>query len=159
MSFKNKKKQKFKNFETFEKLDKLQEANFLLEGEQWHEALAFLEKATRKFPSEVRFWEMLAAVASELKDVSTMQKSFAKLTRFQPNDVDAWFGLAFAYGLDSRIALSYRGFRDFIKNFPTDEKCAEAAEMMKLAEDDLRRNLAGNNFPAGDEGIESASCF
>ncbi len=122
MSFKNKKKQKLKNLGTFEKLDKLQEANFLLEDGQLHEALAFLEKATQKYPSDARFWEMLAAVGSELKDVSTMQKSFSNLTRFQPNDADAWFGLAFAYGLDSRVALSYRGFRDFIKNFRRTKK-------------------------------------
>lgn len=156
MSFKNKNKHKLKNFGAFEKLDKLQEANFLIENEEWFEAAAFLEAAIRKFPSEVRFWEMLAAVGSELRDAATMQKAFAALTRFQPNDADALFGLAFAYGLDSRIALSYRGFRDFLRKFPADEKCAEAAEMLEMAEDDLRRNLAGNNFPAGDAGLELA---
>ena len=156
MSFKNKKKQKIRRFGVFDKLDKLQEADFLIESGEWFEALAFLEEATRKFPSEARFWEMLAAVGSELKDVPTMQKSFAKLTQFQPKDADAWFGLAFAYGLDSRIALSYRGFRDFLKKFPADEKSAAAAEMMEMAEKDLRRNVAAFDFPAGDEGVELA---
>ena len=156
MSFKNKKKQKLKNFGTFEKLDKLQEASFLIESEEWFEALEFLEEATRKFPSDARFWEMLAAVGSELKDVLTMQKAFGKLTQFQPNDSDAVFGLAFAYGLDSKIALSYRGFREFLRKFPDDEKSAEAAEMMRMAEKDLRRNLAGFDFPEGDEGVELA---
>ncbi|MGI9054578.1 MAG: tetratricopeptide repeat protein [Pyrinomonadaceae bacterium] len=156
MSFRNKKKQKLKNFGAFEKLDKLQEAHFLIENEEWFEALKFLEAATQKYPSDVRFWEMLAAVGSELRDISTMQKSFAKLTQFQPNDADAWFGLAFAYGLDSRLALSYSGFRDFLKKFPTDEKSAEAAEMVAMAEKDLRRNLLQFDFPDGDEGVELA---
>lgn len=156
MSFRNKKKQKLKRFDAFGKLDKLQEANFLIESEEWLEALKFLEAATQKYPSDVRFLEMLAAVGSELRDVSAMQKAFAKLTQFQPNDAEAWFGLAFAHGLDSRLALSFRGFHDFLRKFPADEKSAEAAEMMRMAEKDLRRNLLQFDFPEGDEGIELA---
>jgi tetratricopeptide (TPR) repeat protein len=156
MSFKNKRKQKFKNSGVFEKLDKLQEADFLIEGGQLREALVFLEDATRKYPADARFWEMLAFAAGELKDVSTMQKAFDQLTRLQPNDSDVWFGLAFAYGLDSRIALSFRGFREFLKRFPADKKSAEAAAMMEMAETNLRRDLAPFDFPPGDEGVELA---
>ncbi len=156
MSFKNKKKQKFKNFGTIEKLNKLEEANFLLEGEKYFEALAFLEDATQKYPSEVRFWELLAAVSNELKDVSTMQKAFVKLTQFQPGNSDGWFGLAYSYALDSRIALAVRGFREFLRRFPDNEYSAEAAEMLEMAEKDLQLNLAGFDFPEGDEGIELA---
>lgn len=156
MAFKNKKKQKFRNFGAFEKLDKLEEANFLLEGGQLREALRFLEETIQKYPNEVRFWEMLAFVGNELKDVSVMQKSFAELIRFQPNDADARFGLAYAYGLDNRLALSYRGFREFLERFPGDEKSKEASEMLEIAEKDLRRNLDGFGFPEGDEGLELA---
>src|SRR5215204_5305814 len=142
MSFKNKKKQKFKNSGAFGKINDLEEANLLIEDEKYFEALAFLENAVQKYPSDARFWEMLGAVASLLNDVPAMQKAFGKLKQLQPGNADAWFGLAFAYGLDGKIALSFRGFRDFLRKFPTDEKSADAAQMLEMAEKDLRRNLA-----------------
>ncbi len=156
MSFKNKKKQKFKNSGAFGKINDLEEANFLIEDEKYFEALAFLENAVQKYPSDARFWEMLGAVANLLNDVPVMQKAFGKLKQLQPGNADAWFGLAFAYGLDGKIALSFRGFRDFLRKFPTDEKSADAAQMLEMAEKDLRRNLAPFDFPEGDEGIELA---
>ena len=121
MSFRNKKKQKFRNSAAFEKLGKLEEAHFLIEGGKLFEALEFLEDAVQKYPSEARFWELLAAVSNELKDISTMQKAFAELMRFQPNNADARFGLAYSYALDSRLALAFRGFQTFLQKFPTDE--------------------------------------
>ncbi len=156
MSFKNKKKQKLKKFGTLEKLEKLREAEFLLENELFGEALPFLEEAVEKYPSDARFWEFLAAVSNELKNVPVMQKSFAKLKQLQPNNANAWFGLAYANALDSRIALAHRGFDEFCKKFPDDENIAEAAELGEMAGKDLQLNLAEFDFPAGDEGVDLA---
>lgn len=156
MSFKNKKKHKLKNFGVVGKLNKLEEARFLIEGGKLFEALGFLEDAVRQYPSEARFWELLAAVSNEVKDVPMMQKAFARLIQFQPRNADAHFGLAYAYALDSRLALGVRGFREFLRKFPDSEYRTEAAELLEMGEKDLRRNLAEFDFPEGETGLELA---
>jgi tetratricopeptide (TPR) repeat protein len=154
MTFKNKKKHKFRNLGEFEKLGKLEEAEFLIEGGLWSKARSLLVDATQKYPSETRFWEMLAEAASRLDDVPAMQKAFGKLVQLVPARANVWFGLAYAYGIDDRIALGYRGFRTFLDKFPGDENAATAAELLAAAEPSLQKTIAGYGFPEGDRGIE-----
>lgn len=154
MTFKNKKKHRFRNLGGFEKLGKLEEAEFLIEGGLWSEARSLLVDAVQKYPSETRFWEMLADVAGEMDDVPTMQKAFGKLVQLFPDRANVWFGLAYAYGLDDRIALGYRGFRAFLDKFPGDENCATAAKLLAAAETELQKTIAGYGFPEGDRGVD-----
>lgn len=154
MTFKNKKKHRFKSLGVFEKLGKLEEAEFLIDGGQWREARSLLLDATQKYPSEARFWEMLAEVASRLDDVPMMQKAFGKLVELFPDRATVWFGLAYSYGIDDRIALGYRGFRAFLDKFPGDENVGTAAKLLAAAEPELQKTIAGYGFPEGDRGLE-----
>lgn len=156
MSFKNKKKQKFRHLGAFEKLDKIEEARFLIEAERWHEAMEFLRETIKSYPTEVRFWQLLAAAASQISDTLTMQEAFGTLKRLTPADTEASLGLAFAYALDDRTALSYRQLQDFLQNSPANEKSDEAARMMDQQEIALLELLARFGFPDGGEGLALA---
>ena len=76
MSFRNKKKQKFNRAKSYQKLETLSEARDLLDQGLFFDALRCLTEAVRNYPSEIRFWEMLAAVSTELDDGPSVQTIF-----------------------------------------------------------------------------------
>ena len=95
-----------------EKLKLMTRIAKLLDEEEYEEALPLLQDAVKKYPNEERIWEMLAFVGSELGLTTTIQKAFAKLVQFQPNDPNNWYNLALAYTIGNYPALAMQTFTD-----------------------------------------------
>jgi tetratricopeptide (TPR) repeat protein len=157
MGFKIKRKKNiFSSFRQFDKIDALAEAIDLFNAEKWREAFDAAEKAVKTYPNERRFWEIIAVAGSHLGEIAALQKAFGRLIAFDGNDDEAWFGLAQAYGLDQRIALMVRTFRQFLERFPDDPKARHARETVAAGEKELARILAEFGLPNDEEGLELA---
>ncbi len=154
MAFRNKKKHRFRGGGEFDKLADLAEAEFLIEGRQWRSALSFLYDAAQKYPTDTRFWEMLAEVGSHLRNAPAMQDALSRLVKLRPDDPDAWYHLAHAYGLDEYAALCRRTVREFLDRFPNDDKRTQALTMLDIAERELQATVTGYGFPVDEAGYE-----
>ncbi|MBX7170772.1 MAG: tetratricopeptide repeat protein [Pyrinomonadaceae bacterium] len=157
MGFKIKKKKSiFNRLGSLNKIDMLSEAIDLYNAERWSEAFEAAEKGVKDYPNERRFWEIIAVAGAHLGKTISLQRAYGKLIALDANDDDAWFGLAQAYAIDSRIALAVKTFRQFLEKFPFDSKVETAATILKSCEKDLARILQDFDLPNTEEGLELA---
>ena len=139
-----------------EKLKLITRIAKLLDDKAFEEAYPLLEEAVKKFPSEEGLWEMYAHVGSQLNNTIVMQKAFAKLVQFQPNDADNLHNLAVAYTMDAYPALASRIFREFARRFPFDSRQKKALEMAEFAEAEIAEMLEAYNIPNDEAGNKIA---
>ena len=154
MTFRNKKKQRLNRGKSFEKLEMIEDIGDMLIDGQASLALPILREATRKYPSEVKFWGLLAFAGSELKDARLMQEAFGMLIKMMPKNPENWHGLAQAYGMGDFPGLCYTTLREYLRRFPDDDRFAEVSEMADLLKAEMPGKLAELAFPATDEGLE-----
>ena len=121
-----------------EKLKLMTRIAKMLDEDDYEEALPLLNDAVKKYPNEERFWDMLAFVGGELELTTVMQRAFAKLVQFQPNDSDVWHNLAVAYTMDFYPALAMQTFKEFARRFPFDSRCETALEFVAAAGRDVK---------------------
>ncbi len=121
-----------------EKMKQMSRIAKMLDDGDYDEALPLLQGAVKKYPNDEPLWEMLAFVGNELNLNRTMQKAFAKLVQFQPNDPDNWHNLAATYIFDTYPALAMQTFREFARRFPFDSRSETALEVAEVAEKDIK---------------------
>jgi tetratricopeptide (TPR) repeat protein len=158
MTFKNKKKKRKSSLlgGLGMKQEMLLTVEELIEEEKFFAALGFLEDAVQTYPSEFRFWRLLALVGQELDDIGVIQRAFDQMIKLRPSDPDAWLGLAASYLGDGWFALATSGLREFLTRFPEHEGAAESAELLETLEPVEQLKFAQWGFPAADEGLELA---
>ena len=157
MGFKIKKKSNIFGFSAKkEKLKLMTQIAEMLDAEDFEEALPLLREAVKKYPNEERFWEMYGYVGSELHLTIIMQKAFAKLVHFQPNDSDVWHNLAVVYAMDVYPSLAMRTFREFARRFPFDSRTKTALEGAAVMEKEIAGLLKAYNLPVDEAGFKLA---
>ena len=139
-----------------EKLKLMTRIAKLLDEEEYEEALPLLQDAVKKYPNEERIWEMLAFVGSELGLTTTIQKAFAKLVQFQPNDPNNWYNLALAYTIGNYPALAMQTFKEFARRFPFESRSKKALEFVEVAKKDIKGILENYNLLDNEEGAKIA---
>lgn len=139
-----------------EKLKLMTKIAKMLDDDEFVEALPLLEEAVKRFPGEERLWDMYAHVGSELNNPIVMQKAFAKLVQFQPNEPDNLHNLAVVYAMGVYPALATRIFREFARRFPFDSRQKNALEMAEFAEEQIEGMLEAYNIPNDETGKQIA---
>ena len=128
----------------------------MLDDDDFAEALSLLHEAVKKYPNEERFWEMYGYAGSQLSSTIVMQRAFAKLVHFQPNDADVWYNLAVVYAMDMYPSLAMRAFREFARRFPFDSRTKFALESVEVLEKEITGLLTAYKIPVDDEGFKIA---
>ncbi len=128
----------------------------MLDAKKFVEAMPLLQEAVKKYPNEEHFWEMYGYVGSQLNLTNAMQKAFAKLVHFQPNDPDVWHNLAVVYAMDVYPSLAMRAFREFARRFPFDSRTKSALEGAAILESEITALLTAYNLPIDETGFKLA---
>lgn len=139
-----------------EKKNLMTKIAIMLDEDRIEEAYPLLDEAVKKYPNEDRLWDMYAFVGSELGITTVMQKAFAKLTHFQPNEPDNWHNLGVVYAMEAYPALASRAFREFVRRFPFDSRKKASLEMVEVAEKQIEGLLEAYKIPNDKDGMKIA---
>ncbi len=128
----------------------------LLDDKKFEAAYPLLNEAVKKFPIEEHVWVMYAHVGSELNNKVMMQKAFAKMVQFQPNDPDNLHNLYVVYAIDSYHSLASRAAKEFVRRFSSDSRTDAALKMIEICAEQMKGMLEAYNIPNDEAGMKLA---
>lgn len=122
--------------------DGLAEADSLLSKNNPHEALDILQELDRKFPRQTDVLGLMANTYIELGNQHGYLHALYQLHTLTPNRADIKLGLAGAYLTNGRVALALRTFRQFLKQWPHDERADDVQKTIPQLEQGLTETLS-----------------
>lgn len=115
--------------------DRLAEAERLMDRKEWIAARDVLEDLARRAPRDEEVLVNLSNVYVELKDIQGYQSACERLLKADPDNEDAFLGLAGAYMAQAHPALALHTFRQFVSRYPHHPRAEEARQtIVKLEE-------------------------
>ena len=154
MAFNNKKRQKVKQKDLLRLRNILEQGAFLVEGEQYEEAIVFLEKAVSEYPKEVELWQMFGVAATAIGTTPLIQKAYQHLIDLEPDMPANWLGLLGGYDADGYIALSQQVLSEVVQRFPNSNNIEDIRKLLDLTDMGMSQRLAGFGMLANDRDIE-----
>ncbi|MBN2116520.1 MAG: tetratricopeptide repeat protein [Anaerolineales bacterium] len=126
--------------------DGLAEAESLLAKNEPQDALNLLQELDRKFPRQPDVLGYMANACLDLGDQHGYLHAIYQLHNLTPNRPDIKLGLAGAYLATGRIALALRTFRQFLKQWPHDERATDVQKTIPQLEQGLTEMLGQMDF-------------
>ena len=108
----------------------LEEANDLLERRHPKEALEILEELAKRHPNQPDVLGMMVNAYHDLKNDRGYLHTMIALHRLTPNRAEVKLGLAGGYLANSRPALAYRTFQEFLRKWPNHEQAAGVTKLL-----------------------------
>ena len=108
----------------------LEEANDLLERLHPKEALEILEELAKRHPNQPDVLGMMVNAYHDLKNDRGYLHTMIALHRLTPNRAEVKLGLAGGYLANSRPALAYRTFQEFLRKWPNHEQAAGVTKLL-----------------------------
>src|SRR5215211_5827657 len=133
----------------------LAEADSLLSKSKRQEALDILQELDRKFPRQTDVLGLMASTFIELGNQHGYLHTLYQLHSLTPNRADIKLGLAGAYLTNGRVALALRTFRQFLKQWPHDERVGDVQKTIPQLEQGLNETLSQLGFSLED-GLDFA---
>jgi tetratricopeptide (TPR) repeat protein len=133
----------------------LAEAHGLLSKNKPQEALDLLQELDRKFPRQTDLLGLMANTYIELGNQHGYLHALYQLHNLTPNRDDIKLGLAGAYLTNGRVALALRTFRQFLKQWPYDERADDVQKTIPQLEQGLNETLSQLGFSLED-GLDFA---
>jgi tetratricopeptide (TPR) repeat protein len=120
----------------------LTEASNLLSKNKPQDALDLLQELDRQFPRQTDVLGLLANTYIELGNHHGYLYTLYQLHNLTPNRAEIKFGLADAYLANGRMGLALRTFRQFIKQWPYDERVSDIQKTISQLEQGLIEMLS-----------------
>jgi len=124
----------------------LDEAESLLEDGDAQKALELLTELDGKFPRQVDVLGLMANAQLELGNQRGYLHALYQLHELTPNRADVKLGLAGAYFTNNLMGLALRTFRQFLKQWPRDERAADVQKTIAVLELGLTESLEKLDF-------------
>ena len=124
----------------------LEEANDLLERRHPKEALEILEELAKRHPNQPDVLGMMVNAYHDLKNDRGYLHTMIALHRLTPNRAEVKLGLAGGYLANSRPALAYRTFQEFLRKWPNHEQAAGVTKLLPDLDKVLNEALADLNL-------------
>ena len=115
----------------------LAEADGLLSKNKPQEALDLLQELDRKFPRQTDLLGLMANTYIELGNQHGYLYALYQLHNLTPNRAEIKLGLAGACLANGRVALALRTFRQFLKQWPHDERADDVQKTVPQLEQGL----------------------
>ena len=134
----------------------LEEAEELLLENETQSALDLLQALDQKFPRQP---DVLGFMANAYLDIGNQHgylHAIYQLHKLVPNRADVKLGLAGAYLANGRMALALQTFRQFLKQWPHDERAADVQKTIPELEAGLTEILSQLDFSLA-AGLDFAS--
>jgi tetratricopeptide (TPR) repeat protein len=128
----------------------LEEAEQRLSEKKPQDALDLLHELDRKFPRQPDVLGYTANACLDLGDQHGYLHVMYQLHALTPNRADIKLGLAGAYLANERPALALRTFRQFLKQWPRDERAADVQETIPKLEQGLAEMLRQLDYSLED---------
>ena len=136
-------------------LDSLDQADRLMERQQWPQARDHLAALASRYPNEAEIWARLVNVQYELDDMRGYQSAAERLLALDPREHDLRPALAVAYLHNGLPTLAVRTLREFLRLAPDHTRAAEARGLLATLEQGLPAILAELGLEGG-AGIKLA---
>ena len=120
----------------------LAEADELLSKNKPQDALELLQELDRKFPRQTDVLGLMANTYIELGNQHGYLHALYQLHNLTPNRAEIKLGLAGAYLANGRMALALRIFRQFLKQWPHDERVDDVQKTISQLEQGLTETLS-----------------
>lgn len=133
----------------------LEEADDLLSKNKPQAALELLQELDKKFPRQPDVLSYTANACLDLGDQHGYLHAMYQLHTLTPNRPDIKLGLAGAYLANGRPALALRTFRQFLKQWPRDERAADVQKTILQLEQGLTEMLSQLDFSL-ESGLDFA---
>ena len=133
----------------------LTEAEELLSKNKPQDALNLLQELDRKFPRQTDVLGLLANTYIELGNQHGYLHALYQLHTLTPNRAEIKLGLAGAYLANERMALALRTFRQFLKQWPHDERVDDVQKTISQLEQGLTESLSQLDYSLED-GLDFA---
>ena len=124
----------------------LEEANDLLERRHPKEALEILEELAKRHPNQPDVLGMMVNAYHDLKNDRGYLHTMIALHRLTPNRAEVKLGLAGGYLANSRPALAYRTFQEFLRKWPNHEQAAGVTKLLPDLDKVLNEALTDLNL-------------
>ncbi|MGA2489544.1 MAG: tetratricopeptide repeat protein [Anaerolineales bacterium] len=124
----------------------LEEASELIEHRQPAQAFEVLSDLDDHYPRQPDVLGQMANAHLDLKNMPGYLHTMIRLHEITPNRVDVKLGLAGAYLSNERLALALRTFRQFLKQWPRDERAADVQKTISKLEASLGKILGELDF-------------
>jgi len=134
----------------------LEKADNLLSGNEPQQALDLLEELDKKFPRQPEVLSLKANAYIDIGNEHGYLHTMYYLHNLTPNRAEVKLGLAVAYLNNGQMALALQTFRQFLKQWPRDERGAEIRVTIPELERGLAKMLGELDFTL-EAGLEFAS--
>jgi len=124
----------------------LEEASDLLERRHPKEALEILEELAKRHPNQPDVLGMMVNAYHDLKNDRGYLHTMIALHRLTPNRAEVKLGLAGGYLANSRPALAYRTFQEFLRKWPNHEQAAGVTKLLPDLDKVLNEALTDLNL-------------
>ncbi len=121
--------------------NRIDNADALIEEEQYVEALEILDSLAAKYPDRIEILSSQAMCYFHLGDSAEYLELSLKLSRMLPNQPDALLSLAQAYLMNERFALARRVYLQFLERWPDGEDADNAREALEALDPVLEQAL------------------
>lgn len=127
-------------------LQGLEEAQELIEGQDWGPAYERLAELDERWPDTPPVMALLTQVCAELRDWQGFQKAVEGLLRHAPDDADLRLALIDAYRANQYPVHAWQALGEFIERYPAHEMIDEARSRQQSLAPDVERLLAAQRL-------------
>lgn len=123
-------------------MERTREAYELLEKGQPARAVEILLELDQVYPNRSEVIGGLVNAFYDLQDMLHYEHAVRRMSKMEPHNADAKYGLAGAHLVNSRPALALRTFKDALRRWPNHPKANDARRMLPDLEQSLREQAA-----------------